>query len=301
MKAVWSLWTKPLRENKRSIWLSEKHHLLAWILSVETAKKHYPETVLFTDSYGARVLIDELGLEFTQVSTELDALENCDSRCWALGKVYTYSIQTQPFIHIDSDVFLWKPLPPEMNFAPLLAQNPEFFTVGNSWYAPESMESAISRINGWLPEEWIWQRNFSFLQTAYNCGIFGGHAVDFIRYYANLAIRFIENSSNQLAWLILHPDTERNILFEQYLLGCCIKYHQQQTKSPYKDIYIECLFSSLDDAFIPEKAARVGFTHLIADAKQNRKIAEHLENRVKRDYPKYYYQCEFRQKKLNCI
>ncbi|BDA71093.1 hypothetical protein RIVM261_000010 [Rivularia sp. IAM M-261] len=289
MKAVWSLWTKPLRENRQSIWVSNKHHLLSWILSVETAKKHYPETALFTDSEGARMLVDELGLEFTQVFTELDALENSDPRLWALGKVYTYRTQTEPFIHIDSDVFLWKPLPSEMVSAPLLAQNPEYFVVGNSCYDPEGMETAISHINGWLPEEWMWQRSCGLLQTAYNCGIFGGHAVDFIRYYASLAIEFVEHLSNQLAWLILHPDSERNILFEQYLLGCCVRYHQHQTKSPYKDIDVKCLFSSLDDAFIPDNAARVGFTHLIADAKKNRKIAEHLEHRVKKDYPKYYY------------
>ena len=132
MKAIWSLWTKPLRKNRKSIWISEKHHLLAWILSVETAKKHYSETALFTDSQGARILVEQLGLEFTQVSTELDALENCDPSFWALGKVYTYRAQTEPFIHIDSDVFLWKPLSSDINSAPLIAQNPECFTPKNA-------------------------------------------------------------------------------------------------------------------------------------------------------------------------
>lgn len=295
MKAVWSFWTKPYRMNRQSTWVSKKHHLLAWVLSVETAKKHYLKTSLYTDSQGAQMLVDELGLEFTQVSTELDALENHDPQWWALGKVYTYRAQTEPFIHIDSDVFLWKPLPLRMNSAPLLAQNPDNFIVGSSWYKPEGMETAISSVNGWLPKEWKWQRSLSSFQKAVCCGIFGGNAVDFIRYYADLAIQLVEHPSNQQAWCLLTPDTERNVLFEQYLLGSCVEYHRHQPNSPYKNIDIQYLFSSLDDAFISDNAARAGFTHLIADAKRNRTIADHLENRVRRDYPKYYHQLVFKK------
>ncbi|AFY34132.1 DUF6734 family protein [Calothrix sp. PCC 7507] len=288
MKAVWSFWTKPLQANRQSIWVSEKHHMLAWVLSVETAKKHYPQTALFTDRQGAQMLVEELGLEFDQVSLELETLNNSDPEWWALGKVYTYRAQTEPFIHIDSDVFLWKPLPPRMESAPLLAQNPEYFVAGNSYYHPEGLEAAINTVNGWLPDVWQWQRSHNNFQQAVCCGIFGGNAVEFIRYYADLAIQLVEHPSNQLAWNLLTPNTERNILFEQYLLGCCIEYHRHRPDSPYKNIDIQYLFASLDDAFIPENAAHAGFTHLIADAKRNQAIAQSLENRVRRDYPQYY-------------
>lgn len=69
MRAVWSLWTKPFREGRGRPWFSEKHHLLGWVLSVETASKHYSKTSLFTDDKGARMLVDSIGLEFDHVST----------------------------------------------------------------------------------------------------------------------------------------------------------------------------------------------------------------------------------------
>ncbi|MBD2511504.1 hypothetical protein IQ274_27810 [Nostoc sp. LEGE 12447] len=288
MKAVWSFWTKPLQANQRRIWLSEKYHLLAWILSLETAKKHFEKTALFTDTQGARQLVDELGLEFDEVYLELDALQDHDPKWWALGKVYTYRAQTEPFIHIDNDVFLWQNLPAEIISAPLLAQNPEYFLVGNSWYDPEGIEAAIHSVNGWLPDEWQWQRSRGSLQVAYNCGIFGGNAVDFISYYADLAIKFVEHPANQRAWNLLTHSTERNVLFEQYILGCCLEYCRYYPHTPYQNIDIKYLFPSLDEAFVPENATRLGFTHLIADAKRNPTISASLEKRVQRDYPEHY-------------
>jgi hypothetical protein len=42
MKAVWSFWPKPYVTGRKVYWASEKHHWLYWILSLETARKHYP-------------------------------------------------------------------------------------------------------------------------------------------------------------------------------------------------------------------------------------------------------------------
>jgi hypothetical protein len=72
MRAVWSFWSRPHHADCHRIWASERHHLLAWILSVETARQHYPDTILYTDAEGARLLVDTLQLPFRQVSTMLD-------------------------------------------------------------------------------------------------------------------------------------------------------------------------------------------------------------------------------------
>ena len=81
MRAIWSLWTKPMRTGNSWAWLSPLHHLLSWVLSVELAKKHYSDTALFTDDQGARMLVDGIGLEFNSVSSELNALDNYDPGC----------------------------------------------------------------------------------------------------------------------------------------------------------------------------------------------------------------------------
>src|ERR1017187_9186373 len=111
MRAVWSFWSKPFLAGHGSVWAEPRQHWLSWILSLETAKCHLPETALYTDQVGADLLVDKLGLKFAEVSTVLDVLADEDPRWWALGKLRTYALQTTPFVHIDSDVFLWKPLP----------------------------------------------------------------------------------------------------------------------------------------------------------------------------------------------
>lgn len=291
MKAIWSFWTKPSQAMRKSIWFSQRHHFYSWVLSVETARQHFPHIALFTDREGAQLLVDKIGLKFDEVSTELEKIAKFDPQWWALGKVWAYRAQTEPFVHIDNDVFLWKPLSSLLTSSALLVQNPDDFIVGNSWYKPDEMEEIIQSVNGWLPKEWQLQRSLGSHQKAFNCGIFGGNRVDFIRYYADLAIQFVEHPANQPAWLLLNPSTERNVLFEQYLLGCCIEYHRQRSDSSFKDIQVQYLFPSLDYALVDENSARAGFTHLLADAKRNRAIAERLENRVKRDYPEYYDRC----------
>ncbi len=287
MKAVWSFWSKPFWLNRQSIWVSEKHHLFAWVLSLETARKHHSQTALVTDDEGAQLLVDDLGLQFDQLYLTLNALKNQDPVWWALGKLYAYRAQTDPFVHIDSDVFLWKALPDRMVTAPLLAQNPEYFLTDTLWYKPEAFEDTIQAVNGWLPEQWVWYRTYGLLQKGYCCGIFGGGNIDFIQAYANLAIQIIKHPANQLAWERLNSGIERNILVEQYLLSACLEYSRCHSGYASGHLDMQCLFDSMNDSFIPAKTTQAGFTHLMS-AKRNKAIAESLENRVRRDYPEHY-------------
>ncbi|MBD2095561.1 hypothetical protein H6F90_10370 [Trichocoleus sp. FACHB-591] len=294
-RSVWSFWTKPFRSHRQTIWFSEKHHLLAWILSLETTRKHYPETALVTDDAGAKMLIDGLGLEFDSVTTELNALQAQDPDWWILGKLWAYRSQTQPFIHVDNDVFLWKPLPPVVNTAPVLAQNPEYFVFGKPlatcwWYRPEIFNHRVKSTNGWLPDEWNWyfakRRNL-----AYCCGIMGGAQVDFIRHYADMALRIAADPGNQAALALMDNKLGDCLLIEQYFLAACIEYHQQLPDSLFADVSIECLFDSPEAAFSSQQPDQLGYTHLIGEAKRDAAIARRLEKRVAEEYPNQYQRC----------
>ena len=289
MRAVWSFWTKPFRAYYKSSWLSEKHHLLAWVLSVETARQHYPKTSLFTDDDGARVLVDHLGLPFADVSTELEGLPDVGYEWFNLGKLYTYRAQREPFVHIDYDVFLWKPLPSWVTASPLFAQNPEWLPPLN-FYHPEACTEAVRAAQGWLPDEWD-----SYLaaggSVAVNCGVLGGQDTGFLTYYADLAIRIIEHPRNQAAWAVLSANTGVAILIEQYFLGACIEHHRNRPGSAYKHIQMAYLFPTFEDALDPERATSLGYTHLINGAKINRALMHRLERRVQEDYPQYYERC----------
>ena len=287
MRAVWSFWAKPFNAYYHAMWPSRMHHLFAWVLSVETARVHYSNTTLITDDEGARLLVDRLGLPFSRVSTVLNDLHDHDPNWWVLGKLYAYRSQTEPFIHIDNDVFLWKRLPVRLETAPLLAQNPEYCVPGGSSYRPEEFEDALAE-SGWLPDEWRWYRSRPRLLRAVCCGIFGGSAVDFIGNYVGLALRILESRENRGGLRRLASPRSHCPLIEQFLLAACIEYHQYVRASAHSGLRISYLFADFEDAFDPVRAREAGYTHLLSGSKRDPAIAARLERRVRQDFPAYY-------------
>jgi hypothetical protein len=289
MKAVWSLWNKPLVAKRRQGWLTPKHHLLSWVLSFELASRHYPDTCLITDDAGAEMLIDGLGLPFGSVSLALNALADHDPDWWAIGKLYAYAAQEEAFVHIDNDVFLWEPLPKSLEQASVFAQHPECTPYGASFYRPESLEYDIRRHGGWMPEEFERYMPVGGDLKAENCGVIGGTRTDFIRYYAESAIRFIEHPDNQLAWQDRPKRDQDFIIFEQLMLSACLAYHQGRQGSPYTDVSISYVFDSYEDALT--LADGIGYTHLVAESKRDPQLSIYLEQIVARDFPHYYQRC----------
>jgi len=253
--------------------------------------RHYPDTRLVADSAGAEILIDALKLPFRSVELTLDTLDAArhDPEWWVLGKLTSYAAQTMPFVHIDNDVFLWRPLPSAVTAAAVFAQNPEVFTFEDqSLYRLDPFLAGIERFGGWLPPEWNWYAQERG-NRALCCGILGGNDLAFIRHYANRAIEVICHPRNQAVWPTL--GVRDNILVEQYFLAACLEFHQRAREGNSASLDAGYLFPSSDAAFDPAQATQAGYTHLIGEAKNNRAIAERLERRVQRDYPEYYERC----------
>ncbi len=291
-RSLWSLWTKPAMSSEAARWASERHHLYAWALSFERARQHFPDTALVTDARGKRWLVDMLGLPFDEVSTELDALDDAHPRFWALGKLYAYRAQRAPFVHVDNDVFLWQRLPPALERAPLLAQNPEYFEPWTrvSYYQPDRIDELLVGPDAWLPEAWRWYARRPGFRTAACCGIFGGCDTEFIRAYAEQAIRMVEHPGNRSGWadFLGIRELDPNVHVEQYLLSACIAWHGEGPGPDWPGLEIRYLFETHWGAFDPDQAARVGYTHLIGGAKRNEQLMERLERRVQTEYPHYY-------------
>jgi len=294
VNAVWSFWTKPFFADREcgwfSHWYSDWHHWLAWGLSVYAAARHYPETSLVTDDAGARILVDGLRLPFRHVSTALNRLKGEDPQWWALGKIEAYRRQPTPFVHIDADVFLWLPLRPELEHADVFAQNPETIVPGASCYRPADLDGAIRQSgSGWLPREW--NAHGTAGTRAECCGVFGGNRVDFIRHYARAAVRLVTDPENRRALENLPGRNGHMILVEQYLLTACYEFHRARPRSPYRGIQMRYIFDTIEEACRPERAAQAGFTHLASTAKGNARVCAHVEQRVRRDLPRYYERC----------
>lgn len=292
MRAVWSFWSKPFRGEKGRIWRSPLHHMLAWGLSLRLARRHFPETMLVTDTPGKALLVDSLGLSFAHVSTELDQLRNVDAGWWALGKLVAYRMQQQPFIHLDTDVFLWKALPASMLAASVFAQCREEHPPLDQWCGPEDVERAFLEQDITLPAEWEWSRSRSLhCYREANCGIMGGNRIDFIRYYADLAIDLVLNPNHASAWQMFPDRAGYNMVVEQFLLDACFEFHRSHPQSPFRGIHMRYLFPTHTEAFDQHTAARAGFTHLLGDAKRDPHLARRLEERTQQEDMHFYRHC----------
>jgi hypothetical protein len=292
MRAVWSFWSKPFHAYKGRIWREPRHHLLAWGLSLKLARQHFAETQLVTDSAGKAMLVDELGLEFDEITTELDCLRDTDSGWWAMGKLVAYSLQDRPFVHLDTDVFLWRPLPRALLAAPVFSQCPEQHSLENAWCGPQHVASLFEKHQRSLPVEWEWasSRNTTWFREE-NCGILGANRVDFIRYFARTAIEMVNAPSHRALWAEVSEKSAFNMLIEQFLLGACVDYHQLNPESPFRGVSIRHLFSSWHEAHNPDAAARIGYTHLLGDAKTHPEVVARLERRVAMLDPIFHRHC----------
>jgi hypothetical protein len=94
------------------------------------------------------------------------------------------------------------------------------------------------------------------------------------------------------AWAAIAGKDGLNTTVEQFLLPACLDFHRSDPGSPHRGIYLRYLFPSTSAAFDPAQAARVGFTHLLAEAKQDARTTTRLEERVRREDAAFYRLCE---------
>ncbi len=281
MKIVQSFWTCG-KENALTNsfgWLAPEYNLMSWALSCLQLKQYYNQVVLYSDSYAAKVLIDEIGLPYTENNCVLDKLNHYHPQLWALPKILTYSLQEEPFLHVDGDVYVWKKFQEELLQSPLIAQNLEIAT---SYYGEimKTLESSLT----YFPAEILEDRIAKHPIHAYNAGIFGGTDTAFIKAYAKNAFEFVDNNSACFSKIVVN---NFNVFFEQYLFLCMVK-NQHKKVSLLIDTAIGdnryIGFGNFCD--VPFKKQ---YLHLLGGYKKNEATCVQLAARLREDYPEYYY------------
>ena len=111
-------------------WGTHRMHFMATYVSVALARQHFKHVVMHCDSEAATFLeVCGQVLGVTLPCTELRVIHDdppFDGRIWTLYKQATYARYPGELVHLDSDVFLWKPPPRELiTEAPVFAQSPE--------------------------------------------------------------------------------------------------------------------------------------------------------------------------------
>lgn len=232
MRIVQTFWSKPFWEAERKKglqqacgWCNPLYYYMSHALSCLSLRQFYDDVELYTDTAGKRLLIDELQLPYTEVHLLPEELDSYPSELWALGKVFVYRDQREPFLHVDNDVFIWQRFPDNIVQAPLVAQN----------YERDIAFNRANVINVMMIADNIppYMRRMKATDEA-NVGIFGGTDTDFIRRYADEALRFATANVDKLSRLQYHYYF--NTVFEQYLLTCLAASEGREITYAFDDV-----------------------------------------------------------------
>lgn len=250
---------------------------MSWTLSCLQLNRYYDDTVLYADSVSARMLVDQLQLPYKTVCCELDKLNKFDPRLWALPKIYAYSKQDLPFLHVDADVFIWKSFDAELLSGGLIAQNIE---VVNQYY--ESIMRLLEAHLNYFPKEIISERNANSEFCAYNAGIMGGNDIDFFKEYTSKAFNFALKNTDKFDRINVG---DFNVFFEQYLFYCLAKEKNKKVEVLIPEILREYIgFGEFTE--VPHNKQ---FLHLLGQYKAHKACDDQMADRLRLDYPEYYY------------
>ena len=281
MRIVQSAWAcnQPNLLTTNSGWLAPEYNLMGWALSCLQLKQYHKDVILYSDSVSAKILIDTLQLPYSEVVCNLDVLNTYHPQLWALPKIYTYSQQEKPFLHVDGDVFIWKKFDDDLLKSNLIAQNVESATK----YYEKIMQSLESSLT-YFPQEIIVERELKNPILAYNAGIFGGTDISFFKEYTGKAFEFVDKNIANLSKINV---TNFNIFFEQYLFYCLIKKNKLNVGVLIPEIIGDNQYKGFGDfARVPYEKH---YLHLLGVYKKREFICKQMANRLRQDYPLYYY------------
>jgi hypothetical protein len=241
-------------------------------LSVLLAKRHFDLVTLYTDTCGAQ-LLKRLQLPFDEIEVVFDSCAY-PPHLWMTSKLQAYRLQTEPFVHIDLDAYLWAPLPARLTGAGILAQNSE----EDAPYYNSVVEFFLGKA-GYLPDfvrEHAVQHGTKV--RALNAGIYGGHDLATVHACCDAAFTTMAHPANRImfAELAAHHGNgaeviyDFNVLLEQYFAS--VYCHQQGVEVAYV----------ISDQEAPY------FTHLLGGAKRHPGNVRNLKKRVLQDYPAYH-------------
>lgn len=278
VQTFWSAGRNPLEHSFG--WLHPEYNLMSWALSCHSLREHYDEVVLYTDTFGKHVLIDTLHLPYTEVNTIFDDFK-CLPQHWALAKIMTYSLQTTPFLHVDGDVYLPKPLTTNVIDAELVAQNRE---IGTSYYR-SMMDRILSYPEIYLPE--YIQKGLSEKSVAsYNMGIFGGSNLQFINDYCNEVFSFINiNQMNNREVRYAHIDC--NVFFEQVIFAVFADKNEKTVENVLGRAMIDEGYMARDFCALKDYDNKA-FFHILGGHKRSDGVCNMLEKTLMSKYPDTY-------------
>jgi len=284
MKYIHSFWSKPLFDMKNKDNRIFRHNggfpsaflfYCSWTYSCLTIKKYYPNLHLVTDSKGIELFKNVLQLPYVTFSDALDDLNDYHKGAWALGKLYTYRQQQEPFCHIDGDVFFFGPILKELENKNLFCQS---FDHNGIQYS--EMHPYVHKHFRNVPK--AFEGDLSATIKYFNVGIIGGSDIDLFQEYTAAAFKLIDQNQDKLDAINV---TLFNLYYEQFLLSNIIAKHKKEVACLFPEPDRECTHNFAAFHEIPNGS---NYIHLISHFKRSTEFLEQMAMRLQFEYPDYY-------------
>ena len=272
MRVVQSFWS-PNQKLGTCGFKTLQHHLQSWALSSLTIAKFYPNLHLVTDQIGKHILIDTLKLPYKSFSLEFENYQPLMAgEPWTIKKLLAYTTQNEPFIHIDSDVYIWQPFPNHILSAPLVAQNRDC----DIKFYKEAYASIVQNFST-VPE---YLNGLTKIFGA-NAGIIGGTDYQFFKSLYNEVTSFLIANKKNLTTVnadYLSTFVEQSMYYYfSSETGRAIQYLFDFTVAAGDDPPLQ-QFTQLPD--------QCGYIHLML-SKSNPLMCELLSQRINLDFNEY--------------
>jgi hypothetical protein len=265
-RAVFSYFNHDESFGNRCGFMTFSDFLFTTSLSILCASRHFKEVQVISSDWGNDVF-KAVQLPVTHYSNSLNVMKKVSRYFWAYGKLLAYCEQDKPFVHIDNDVFLNKPLPEHILNARLCFQSHEPFNLkGYHYYnlLKEPWGEAPVRPQIIVDNE--------VTDFAYNCGICGGHDLEFFQEWRKTSEEYIFAEENfqvlfkKFGHLLIH----QNLFHEQYFAACLIKKHDLR-----KEVHVLA-----EDAMLLGKDENLKYTHLWGTTKTDKGLMARVRMRL---------------------
>jgi len=277
MKIIQSFWSGNQTDITNAYgWHSCKYNWMSWILSCHQLVKYHKDVELYTDAFGYDILIKKLQLPYTKVHVVLDELNQYHKDLWAIAKIRTFAMQTEPFLHVDGDVYVWESLTDKFENSNLIVQNLEKTT----GYYRKMWDDIVPHLS-FLPNE-ILDYNDNKNNLACNMGIIGGTNLSFFKNFCLKSTDFVDK--NKAVWSSING-FNFNIFFEQVLFFEFLNRDNQSVDSLFQEILLDNDYIGFADF---DKVPQKSYLHMIGIYKRKLIACRAMETYVMKYYSEKY-------------
>lgn len=278
MKIIMSFWSEPFLRGFCNDFIDQKTWKLSCLLSVAAISKAYGKPHLYTDDVGRKILCEELQLDFESVSTELKYLPAEYSRFYTLGRSYACAQQSEPFLHIDLDAFLYEKLPQDFSEADVIFEK-LYYTDKTHFRLcrPDLFVNLQS-----LPDWWIEKQSNKFMYAS--LGVVGGKNYEYFATFYKTILEILDANKVRLDNTNMRFASEfyhEKLFLAQYTLDQYTSYQLSQQMN----LNVRYVVS-------PNNVTNVKYAHIFTDKNMQSDLQGRIIRRIISEYPTAVSQLE---------